>query len=58
MKSGLKGAAADRAAGELERSNLCRDEKGTERILHLLLQVKYYRSNLCPDEKGTESYLE
>ena len=42
------------ATGSEVGSNLCPDEKGTERRNHLLLPRNRLRSNLCPDEKGTE----
>ena len=34
-------------------SNLCPDEKGTERYRDPIPEL-FSRSNLCPDEKGTE----
>ena len=56
MKSGLKGASAGPNDVNSGCSNLCRDEKRTERIVIVnILPSPRTSSNLCRDEKRTES---
>ena len=54
MKRGLKAAVMLKGGFITTSSNLCPDEKGTERSMSPH-QIEGARcSNLCPDEKGTE----
>ena len=55
MKRGLKAIDATVKCNECDCSNLCPDEKGTERLVVSSTIKPSGSSNLCPDEKGTES---
>ena len=57
MKRELKGPAIMSNLFCSRCSNLCPDEKGTERLAKLIPCLARESSNLCPDEKGTESLL-
>ena len=58
MKRGLKVKGCTIGSLETELgSNLCPDEKGTERSIPVYPFPINICSNLCPDEKGTESQL-
>ena len=55
MKRGLKAVSRSGPKFTVFCSNLCPDEKGTERHATPTRDRQYLlRSNLCPDEKGTE----
>ena len=57
MKRGLKARENRQSHFCTSCSNLCPDEKGTERSDNQLkYNVRDTSSNLCPDEKGTESH--
>ena len=58
MKSGLKDDGAEHPIGTIYCSNLCRDEKRTERLNATSTASFDLCSNLCRDEKRTERHLE